>query len=171
MDMTKEEIKKRFKVRQVMAERGIEANRAGFCHCPFHDGDRTASLKIYDDENTWYCFGCGEHGDVISLVMRLDGVGFMEACKRLSGERLSKTGRRRIAVSQAKQDARRRREAKKGEAYSRACEELHRYRGLKRRSEPGSPEWVDAVNRIPMLEHKIDCMMDGSYWDDEGRTA
>ncbi len=36
--------------------------------CPFHN-EKTGSLKLYHDH--FYCFGCGEHGDVIKLTGKL----------------------------------------------------------------------------------------------------
>lgn len=59
---------------------GVTARR-GMCNCPFH-GERHPSMKLYKD--SYYCFACGAHGDVISWVMNFDGVTFGEACKRLS---------------------------------------------------------------------------------------
>ena len=50
--------------------------------CPFHD-EKTPSF-IIDAKNKYHCFGCGKHGDVISLVMHLFNETFVETCKRLS---------------------------------------------------------------------------------------
>ena len=51
------------------AERyGVEVNRCGTVLCPFHN-DRHPSLYVADDH--YYCFACGEHGDVIDFVGRL----------------------------------------------------------------------------------------------------
>ena len=50
--------------------------------CPFH-GERTPSFYLYTGSNRFYCFGCGEKGDVINLTMRLHGVGFAAAVKML----------------------------------------------------------------------------------------
>ena len=60
---------------------GFEPNRAGFIHCPFHPGDRDASLKIYPSSRGWNCFGCGRGGSVIDFVEALCGVGFNEAVR------------------------------------------------------------------------------------------
>ena len=52
--------------------------------CPFHD-DQVPSLTIYPETNSWYCFGCGEGGDVLSFVQKLlhcsfpEAVGFLES--------------------------------------------------------------------------------------------
>jgi DNA primase len=51
--------------------------------CPFH-GEKTPSFYVYDDH--FHCFGCGEHGDVISFVMKSTNAGFMEAVETLAGE-------------------------------------------------------------------------------------
>lgn len=51
--------------------------------CPFHN-DKNPSLAVYKD--CYYCFGCGEHGDVIDWVRKQDGIGFKEAVEKLSSE-------------------------------------------------------------------------------------
>lgn len=62
---------------------GLEPNRAGFCRCPLHSGDNTASLKLYPDGKGWYCFGCHQGGTVIDLVKAMFGIDFRQACFRL----------------------------------------------------------------------------------------
>ncbi|HQT64444.1 MAG: DNA primase [Acidocella sp. 20-57-95] len=51
--------------------------------CPFH-GEKTPSFYVYDDH--YHCFGCGEHGDVITFVMKSTGAPFMEAVESLAAE-------------------------------------------------------------------------------------
>ncbi len=51
--------------------------------CPFH-GEKTPSFYVYDDH--YHCFGCGEHGDVITFVMKSTGAGFMETVETLAQE-------------------------------------------------------------------------------------
>ena len=64
------------------AERyGLDVSRAGMTRCIFHD-DRNPSMKL--NEDYFYCFGCGEHGDVIDLVARLFGLSSREAAKKLA---------------------------------------------------------------------------------------
>ncbi len=50
--------------------------------CPFHD-ESTSSFYLYPTTNHYHCFGCGAHGDVISLVQKLHGHTFVEAVKNL----------------------------------------------------------------------------------------
>lgn len=51
-----------------------------FANCPFHN-ERTPSFHVR--ENKFYCFGCGEKGDVISFIMKLKGLDFIGAVKFL----------------------------------------------------------------------------------------
>jgi DNA primase len=51
--------------------------------CPFH-GEKTPSFYVYDDH--FHCFGCGEHGDAITFVMKTTGAAFMEAVEQLAAE-------------------------------------------------------------------------------------
>ncbi len=51
--------------------------------CPFH-GEKTPSFYVYDDH--YHCFGCGEHGDVITFVMKTTGASFMEAVEDLAAQ-------------------------------------------------------------------------------------
>ena len=44
-------------------------------HCPFHD-DRTPSFVIYPHSETFHCFGCRAHGDVISFIQQMEGMSF-----------------------------------------------------------------------------------------------
>ena len=51
--------------------------------CPFHD-DRTPSFIISPDKNLWNCLGaCGQGGDVISFVMKVEGVSFRHGVELL----------------------------------------------------------------------------------------
>ena len=45
--MNREEIKHSYSMREIAERYGFHVNRAGFIHCPFHKGDKGASLKIY----------------------------------------------------------------------------------------------------------------------------
>ena len=53
--------------------------------CPFHD-DHHASLSFSVRRNTYRCFVCGAHGDVIDLVMHRLGKSFPDACRWLADE-------------------------------------------------------------------------------------
>lgn len=56
--------------------------------CPFHD-DARPSLVFSVRSNSYRCYACGAHGDVIDLVMRMRGIGFADACRWLGGGRIA----------------------------------------------------------------------------------
>ena len=62
---------------------GVEGNHYGMALCPFHN-DRHPSLYVADDH--YYCFACGEHGDVIDFAARLFGLPLYEAAQRLAAD-------------------------------------------------------------------------------------
>ncbi|WP_127842176.1 DNA primase [Actinomyces wuliandei] len=51
--------------------------------CPFHD-ERTPSFHVRPQLGYWHCFGCGEGGDVITFVQRINHLGFAEAVEYLA---------------------------------------------------------------------------------------
>lgn len=51
--------------------------------CPFHD-ERSPSFHVRPSVGRYHCFGCGEGGDVITFVMKLDGMAFAEAVEYLA---------------------------------------------------------------------------------------
>jgi len=52
--------------------------RGGFYFCPLH-GEKTASLKIYPETNSFYCFGCHVGGDSIKFVQLVNKCDFKTA--------------------------------------------------------------------------------------------
>ena len=51
--------------------------------CPFH-GEKTPSFNIYTENNSFYCFGCGAGGDVITFIMKIENLDYMEAVRFLA---------------------------------------------------------------------------------------
>lgn len=51
--------------------------------CPFH-GEKTPSFNIYPENGSFYCFGCGAGGDVITFIRRIENLDYMEAVRFLA---------------------------------------------------------------------------------------
>ena len=51
--------------------------------CPFHD-EKSPSFHVTPARGFFHCFGCGEGGDVISFLIKIDGLTFTEAVERLA---------------------------------------------------------------------------------------
>ena len=52
--------------------------------CPFHD-EAEGSFTVYADSERFYCFGCGEGGDVLDFIQQAEGLSLPEAIARLDG--------------------------------------------------------------------------------------
>ena len=87
MDRKAEIIKQSLSMQQVAEFYGFPPDRSGFVRCPFHAGDRTASLKVYPEKGGgFYCFGCKAHGSVIDFVMKLFDCSFQTALERINSD-------------------------------------------------------------------------------------
>ena len=51
--------------------------------CPFHD-EKTPSFQVTPARGFFYCFGCGEGGDVITFIQKIDNLTFTEAVQLLA---------------------------------------------------------------------------------------
>ncbi len=78
-------LKERHPLGDVVEEAGVRLHGRGRVRqgvCPFHD-EAEGSFTVYGDSQRWYCFGCGEGGDVLDFVRRAEGLGLPEAIRRL----------------------------------------------------------------------------------------
>ena len=78
-----------------------------FCCCPFHN-EKTASMCVNADGQYYHCFGCGVSGDVITFVMEMESLSYVEAIKFLA-ERANMT------LPEFKGDAEYRKKKERGE--------------------------------------------------------
>ncbi len=51
--------------------------------CPFH-GEKTPSFNLYPETASFYCFGCGAGGDVITFIKRIENLSYVDAVKFLA---------------------------------------------------------------------------------------
>ena len=52
--------------------------------CPFHS-EKTPSFVVYPETQSFYCFGCGAGGDVITFIKKISNLDYVEAVKLLAG--------------------------------------------------------------------------------------
>lgn len=51
--------------------------------CPFHS-EKTPSFNIYPENGSFFCFGCGVGGDVITFIMKIENLDYIEAVRLLA---------------------------------------------------------------------------------------
>jgi DNA primase len=80
-------VRERARVEDVIGEH-LQLKRAGSSLkglCPFHD-EKSPSFHVTPARQLWNCFGCGEGGDVITFVQKIDHLSFHEAVELLAGK-------------------------------------------------------------------------------------
>ncbi len=64
----------------------VRLKRSGrnyFGLCPFHN-EKSPSFSVSPDKQIFHCFGCGVGGNVISFIMKIEGISFVEAVQMLA---------------------------------------------------------------------------------------
>lgn len=51
--------------------------------CPFHN-EKTPSFTVYNDTQSFYCFGCGAGGDAIGFIRKIENLDYIDAVKLLA---------------------------------------------------------------------------------------
>ena len=85
-DTTIEEVKARTDLGELASSYGIALQHSGAtlkACCPFHS-EKTPSFHINTARGFYHCFGCGESGDAIKFVQKMEGLTFLEAVKSLA---------------------------------------------------------------------------------------
>lgn len=80
------EVRERNRIDEIVSEYVSLRNAGGGAQkglCPFHD-EKTPSFNVRPSHGTFHCFGCGEGGDVIAFLMKIEHLGFVEAVERLA---------------------------------------------------------------------------------------
>ena len=81
--------------------------------CPFH-GEKTPSFNLYPETSSFYCFGCGAGGDVITFIKRIENLDYIDAIKFLAARsgmqmpedtRDDRTSKLRMRILEANREA------------------------------------------------------------------
>ena len=156
---------------QVIQGEGITIHRRGrdfWAPCPFH-GEKSPSFKISPERQSFYCFGCGSHGDVIDFVQRHHGLSYPDALSYL-GIKPDRTYQPDPIIERRKK-LRAAFETWRRKYYIALADEairLHELRLLAERRPPqGEIGWVyaEAIARLPMIDHKLDVLFENDPED------
>lgn len=85
MDAPIQEIKERLDIIDTIGQY-VQLKKAGTNYkglCPFHT-ENSGSLMVSPAKQIWHCFGCGEGGDIIEFVKKIENISFPEALKQLA---------------------------------------------------------------------------------------
>ena len=161
-------VKENINLREAAELYGIDVNRYGKALCPFHN-DRHPSLYVADDH--YYCFACGEHGDVIDFVSRLFQLSPYDAARKLMADfHLSPDKPPSAAALHAKRirtEAQQLRETEQL-CFSVLSDYAHVLRDWKVQYAPQSPaeapdeRFVEACHKLDEVEYYLDILASGN---------
>ena len=146
--MIVEEIKDTYSMRDIVERYGFQPSRKGFIQCPFHAGDRQASMKVYGRD--YHCHACGANGDIFSFVEQMENINFKEAFQLLGGTYEKPTFSSRLTIYKS-QKRRKMIKKERGRAERKRqlnCILIGVYRAYMDRSEPFSDVWCDCYNAL-----------------------
>jgi DNA primase len=165
-------IKDRLKMSEVLERYGYTADRKGFICCPFHL-EKTPSMRIYDKD--YHCFGCQEHGDVITFIQKLFRLSFQDTLRKIDadfglniyGDHSFEELRRSQymqKVLQAKREREKREKQKAEDDYWKAFDEWKRLDDNRRIYRPKSPDeelhplFVESLQKLDYQKYVLDCL-------------
>ena len=160
-------VKENVNLREAAELYGIDVNRYGKALCSFHN-DRHPSLYVADDH--YYCFACGEHGDVIDFVGRLFQLSPYDAAQKLAADfHLTPDKPPSVAALHAKRiqtEAQQLRETEQL-CFSVLSDYAHVLRDWKVRYAPQSPaeapdeRFMEACHKLDETEYYLDILCAG----------
>lgn len=163
--MTLQEVKASHSVIDLARSYGIRINASRMARCPFHSGDRTASLLI--DKDHFHCFGCGAHGDVIDFVCMMESVDFKTAFLQLGGsyDEDPEQLRKDVRKAETQREIRGLLEESNRIELRAVCDEITRLRSLPDAEEPFSDTWCALIEEDLKLR-----MIEDEYSERQNRT-
>ena len=84
------EVKTAYNIVDYMGSAGLRLSPNGVnkwkALCPFHK-EKTPSFVVNESFQSYHCFGCGVHGDLISFVVEYENLQFMDALSKLAEDK------------------------------------------------------------------------------------
>jgi len=153
----------------IIEQEGIELKR-GKGLCPFHN-ERTPSFIVNQNRQTFHCWGCGEHGDVISFIMKLKGISFKDALVYL-GIKSGQPVKVDPAIAREKK-IQKDYEAAINNLYENLCQqsrELHKVRIQVKENpgaltEQGAAYFAGLMGELANIDFKLDTLLKGNFED------
>lgn len=145
--MTSEDLKILHPMREVVESYGIKIERNGFCSCPFHEDNKSPSMKVWQDN--FHCFGCGADGDIFSFIEMFEDCDFKTAFKMLGGEyEHSFSAKRKIEQIKRERALKTKIQAQKRFEIRLCCKLISIYRRYDDTFVPFSDEWCENMNAL-----------------------
>lgn len=166
-----EVVKTSINTREAAARYGVEVNRHGKALCPFHN-DRYPSLFVDDDH--YYCYACGEHGDVIDFTAKLFGLKLYEAAQKLAydfGITQDKPPDKAMQEKQNRKSEAQRLRKNEKLCFSALLEYMKLLQEWKVLYAPRSPEdkhddrFVEACHNLDYVEYLVDLLIMGDSYE------
>ncbi|MCC8169900.1 MAG: CHC2 zinc finger domain-containing protein [Oscillospiraceae bacterium] len=163
-----EQVKAAVPLKDAAERYGFKVTRTCMICCPFHN-DSNPSMKL--NSSYFYCFGCGENGDVIDFVNRLFDIKPIDAAKKLAVDfGLDYAAGDAVVRPQVyhKADVYSDRER---ECFGILCDYLHLLEEWKITFAPKTPDedfddrFVEACQRLGYIEYLIDFIIDEDIED------
>lgn len=155
-------VKASLTLRQVAEHYGLTVGRNGMVCCPFHE-NRHPSMKL--NEDYFFCFGCGETGDVIDLVAKLFGCSPSDAAHRLAADFGITEGKPSVLPKLKVQKTQTQDEQT---CFRVLVEYLHTLQDWKTRYAPAAPEqplhprFLEAIHKLDYTEYLADLLITGN---------
>jgi len=141
---------------------GIHITGNNMINCLFHN-DKNPSMKLYHDH--FYCFGCGEHGDVIAFTAKLFGLSQYEAAKKLSQDFGVHVSGKQSIRTQIKYLSRQEQENHVLSNLANYCRFLQKCRidyAPKTANDELHPLFIESLKELDKFEYLFDCFLNAT---------
>lgn len=161
--MTKEEIKTRYTIEDVLKRHGVQLYGGHRCKPFCHDSASRSKNAAYNSQ-MYTCFVCNIHYDVIALEMELSSCDFQTACRLISGEDLTKEQQHAVDRRKALQRLEEIRKAKEAKAEMEIRRRLRRANTVLKVIDCMGLDWTNADKFAEAIaeQQKCEYLLEGS---------